>query len=65
MLTRRWRYGGSWRYLSDPAAQSKRSIDTDAYRSVLFEPHLGEVASSSQIHDDAAALKAFKQQQIV
>jgi len=27
--------------------------------------HLGEVASSSQIHDDAAALKAFKQQQIV
>ena len=31
------------RYLSDPAAQSKRSIDTDAYHIALLEPHLGEV----------------------
>jgi integrase len=51
------------RYLSDPAAQSKRSIDTDAYHIALLEPHLGEV-ELSQIHDDAPALKAFKKHRL-
>lgn len=51
------------RYLSDPAVQSKRSVDTDAYHIALLEPHLGD-AELSQVYDDAPALKAFKRHRI-
>lgn len=51
------------RYLSDPAVQSKRTVDTDPYHIALLEPHLGDV-ELSQIHDDAPALKAFKRHRI-
>jgi len=44
---------------------SPNAASTRTRIAACFSTHLGEVASSSQIHDDAAALKAFKQQQIV